>query len=419
MSVLFLHHPKETDLALFAGGELGPLARWRIERHIQTCAECEDAVADFFHLQGDVSELAELPPIDWAALSLSVREAVAEAPGKPESVGGGLWQRPLVWQAGLVSALLFCTIVVLDRYPSTPETTVATRFPSELRQTAPPRLGAKSAAMEADSLADANQETALGEGLAEQRKDNDSVAEPVSPFATVGGSSRSAFSTPDGQAQSAVRSSADSASPEPKERDAADERKSIEGAELARAVDSVLPGDVGARSTPGRPAAQSGLAQPAPGSAVGGDAAAEKAEESQSNTLALARRNAPRAAPPPASGPAENERPAAAESFRGRAGQQAQSGAAAPSALRAEMKVAPEAEALADRGAGQAVTPSAGVERGSGELRQSIAPSSGPGFSLPPGGLRVDTAVAADGGISFRSVDSRTGTITIYDVYAP
>ena len=38
MSAFFLQHPKETDLALFAGGELGPFARWRIERHIETCA---------------------------------------------------------------------------------------------------------------------------------------------------------------------------------------------------------------------------------------------------------------------------------------------------------------------------------------------------------------------------------------------
>ena len=419
MSVLFLHHPKETDLALFAGGELGPLARWRIERHVQTCAECEDAVADFFHLQGDVSELAELPPIDWAALSLSVREAVAEAHGKPEPARGRLWQRPLVWQAGLVSAVLFCTIVVLDRYSSTPEATVATRFPLEQHQTASTQAGAKSALTEPDGLSAAYRELAPEAPFSAPRQDNDSLAEPASPLAAVGSSSRSAFSTPDGQLQSAVPPSGDSASPEPKERDAADERKSIEGAELARAVDSVLPGDVGARSTPGRPVAQSGLAQPAAGSAVGGEAAAEKAEESQSNTLAFARRNAPQAVPPPASQSASNERQAVAESFRGRAGQQAQSGAAAPSALRAEMKVAPEAEALADRGAGQAVTPSVSVERGSGEIRQSIAPSSGPGFSVPPGGLRVDTAVAADGGISFRSVDSRTGTITIYDVYAP
>ena len=53
MSLLFVGHPKETDLALFAGGELGPIARWRIERHLHGCDWCRDTVADFFHLQGD------------------------------------------------------------------------------------------------------------------------------------------------------------------------------------------------------------------------------------------------------------------------------------------------------------------------------------------------------------------------------
>jgi hypothetical protein len=95
-------------------------------------------------------------------------------------------------------------------------------------------------------------------------------------------------------------------------------------------------------------------------------------------------------------------------------------GAGAPSALRAELKAAPEAEALADRGAGQVSNAAMKSELGGAEFRQSFAsPSSGPGFSAPPSGLRMDTTVAADGGISYRSVDSRTGTITIYDVYAP
>ncbi|MEZ5365563.1 MAG: zf-HC2 domain-containing protein [Bryobacterales bacterium] len=55
MSAFFVQHPKETDLALFAGGELGPFARWRIERHLETCPECKQTVADFFHLSEELS----------------------------------------------------------------------------------------------------------------------------------------------------------------------------------------------------------------------------------------------------------------------------------------------------------------------------------------------------------------------------
>lgn len=413
MSVLFLHHPKETDLALFAGGELGPLARWRIERHIQTCADCEDAVADFFHLQGDVSELAELPPVDWAALSLNVREAVAEARIKPQPISGGGWQRPLVWRAGLASAALFCTFVAVRQF--SPPVQQVGSVPTAVGQAerAEVKAKAQSAAVETDTFADANREQAFGEELAQQRKDGDLVVEPASPSA-VGGSS---FARVDDKERSVALASRDAASSEIAKNVAADERKPLEGAELARSVDSVLPGDVGARSTPGRPDVSTTFAQPGADPAVAGEAAAEKAEQPQSNTLALARRNASPGVPPPAPQSASNERQSATESFRGRAGQLAQSGAAAPSELRAEMKAAPEAEALADRGAGQ--TASSVSEPAAGKLRESVAPASGPGFSLPPGGLRVDTTVAADGGISYRSVDSRTGTITIYDVYAP
>src|SRR5262249_43648154 len=63
--LLFIGHPKEENLALFAGGELGPLARWRIEQHLEKCSSCQDVVADFFHLHSSVTELAELPQIDW------------------------------------------------------------------------------------------------------------------------------------------------------------------------------------------------------------------------------------------------------------------------------------------------------------------------------------------------------------------
>lgn len=390
MSVLFLHHPNETDLALFAGGELGPLARWRIERHIQTCAECEDAVADFFHLQGDISELAELPPLDWAALSLNVRQAVAQARTKPVPGPGGVWHRPLVWQAGLASAALFCTFVVVRQFSPGPQPMSSLPSARQQAQLAEQQANPPSAATATDSLAYASRGRALGEELDGQRQDGDLVLEPAAPKAVgaVGGSS---FAQP---------SERDSATSEIAKKPEADEQQSLEGAGLARSVDIVLPGDIGARSTPGLPAA-------------------EKAEESQTTALAVARRNTPPPAAPPPQQSAANERQSPAESSRGRGGQQPTSVAGVSSGLRAELKAAPETEALADRAAGQALGAAMNSERGGTEFRQSIAPASGPGFSVPPGGLRLDTTVAADGGLSYRSVDSRTGTITIYDVYAP
>ena len=117
MSLFYVGHPRETDLALFAGGELGPLSRWRIEKHLQSCEPCRTAVADFFHLQGDLGELSELPsPVDWEGMSLRIRKAVA---GETESgpAPGGFFPKPLAWQLGLATAAVFCGFIVVQQFP--------------------------------------------------------------------------------------------------------------------------------------------------------------------------------------------------------------------------------------------------------------------------------------------------------------
>ncbi len=35
-----MKHPGEMELALFAGNDLGFLARWRVAVHLRTCADC-------------------------------------------------------------------------------------------------------------------------------------------------------------------------------------------------------------------------------------------------------------------------------------------------------------------------------------------------------------------------------------------
>lgn len=77
MSTLFWRHPGEADLALFAGGELGPLARWRIEGHLHDCDECRQTVGDFFEMRSRVMDLAELPQLDWSALAAGIHRQVA------------------------------------------------------------------------------------------------------------------------------------------------------------------------------------------------------------------------------------------------------------------------------------------------------------------------------------------------------
>ena len=113
MSSLFWRHPSEADLALFAGGELGPLPRWRIEGHLHNCGECRRTVGEFFEMRSRVMDLAELPQLDWAALASSIHQqvemsrATAEGPGRaaPPRL------RP-VW----ASALALASMLVLGAY---------------------------------------------------------------------------------------------------------------------------------------------------------------------------------------------------------------------------------------------------------------------------------------------------------------
>ena len=67
-----MRHPEETDLALFAGGELGPLARWRIEGHLNGCAPCRQAVGEFFEQRSRVMDLGELPALDWGVMAAQI-----------------------------------------------------------------------------------------------------------------------------------------------------------------------------------------------------------------------------------------------------------------------------------------------------------------------------------------------------------
>jgi len=115
MSALFWNHPKQTDLALFAGGESGPLSRWRIERHIESCAECEAAVSDYFHLADELQPLADLPEVNWDAMALGIERRLASEASAEE-------RRPLVpamaWVGSLAAVAVISGIIVVRQQPT-------------------------------------------------------------------------------------------------------------------------------------------------------------------------------------------------------------------------------------------------------------------------------------------------------------
>ena len=62
-------HPSEAVLALIAGGDLGSLRRWRVERHVATCEECGQEVSEFSELRAAVPAMMEPPEISWTKLA--------------------------------------------------------------------------------------------------------------------------------------------------------------------------------------------------------------------------------------------------------------------------------------------------------------------------------------------------------------
>lgn len=112
MQALYWGHPRETDLALFAGGELGPVARWRIEGHLNSCDHCRQAVGEFFELRSSVMDLGELPPLDWNALASRIHQRVELA--QPSERAVPAWRH--AWATALAILLLIGAGVYLRQY---------------------------------------------------------------------------------------------------------------------------------------------------------------------------------------------------------------------------------------------------------------------------------------------------------------
>jgi hypothetical protein len=68
-----MKHPGEATLALYAGQDLGPFARWQTRRHLAGCARCREQVAEFSALRMEVTDLADLPGISWNRMAAEMK----------------------------------------------------------------------------------------------------------------------------------------------------------------------------------------------------------------------------------------------------------------------------------------------------------------------------------------------------------
>lgn len=68
-----MNHPNQATLALHAGADLGPIARWRTNRHLAHCERCRDEVAAYSGLREILPELGEMPEVPWNRLSAEMK----------------------------------------------------------------------------------------------------------------------------------------------------------------------------------------------------------------------------------------------------------------------------------------------------------------------------------------------------------
>ena len=99
-------HPSETQLALFAGGDLEWLDRWRVARHVHKCATCGAAVEALHlakaRLQADAVDV--LPELNWNRLAAEMTGNIRVGLAAGECVAPISHPERGVWRtAGLVA----------------------------------------------------------------------------------------------------------------------------------------------------------------------------------------------------------------------------------------------------------------------------------------------------------------------------
>lgn len=67
-----MRHPSEEDLALLAGGETPRIRRFRLQRHVRSCEDCQEQVAAYRSLREDLSD-GDLPGVNWNFLASEMR----------------------------------------------------------------------------------------------------------------------------------------------------------------------------------------------------------------------------------------------------------------------------------------------------------------------------------------------------------
>ena len=109
-----MKHPNRATLALHAGEDLGPFARWRASRHLAKCEDCQAEMAAFGAVRGILPELSAIPEVPWNRLAAEMKANIRLGLAAGECVGAGDTPLrdapPFAWTR---AAVAFASVAVL------------------------------------------------------------------------------------------------------------------------------------------------------------------------------------------------------------------------------------------------------------------------------------------------------------------
>ncbi|PWU08937.1 MAG: hypothetical protein C5B51_07120 [Terriglobia bacterium] len=73
---------------MYAGGDLGPFARWRTDRHLAGCDRCREEVGAFAGVRDIVPDLSEIPEVPWNRLAAEMKANIRLGLAAGECVRG-------------------------------------------------------------------------------------------------------------------------------------------------------------------------------------------------------------------------------------------------------------------------------------------------------------------------------------------
>jgi len=105
-------HPPETDLALYAAGDLAWFRQWRTDRHVRGCNACQQVASEYSELCGEMKNMHNrAQPGNWARLSSEIKANVRLGLAAGECVVSRSSPRPVVSGSRLVAAGALLTVL--------------------------------------------------------------------------------------------------------------------------------------------------------------------------------------------------------------------------------------------------------------------------------------------------------------------